>query len=116
MDTVAFSLPRAAAAWPSEQFAAVLKEELEQLPPAALPLQAGLSGSSYALGDRFSVMVISAAADESEIRARIGVFYEGLTVGCNCADDPTPIEPQNEYCEVDLIVDRASGAASARLA
>lgn len=111
-----FHLPKSVAAWPSEEFAAVLKQEVERLPSALLPLQAGLSSSSYAFGDRFSIMVIGAAEEANAIRARLGIFYEGITAGCSCADDPTPVEPQNEYCEVELTIDKATGAAAARLA
>lgn len=111
-----FRLPLSRTAWPSTDFPAVLKRELESLPPAALPLQQGLSSSSYALGEGFSVMVLGADQDGDAIRARIGVFYAGLTAGCNYADDPTPVEPQNEYCELELAIDRITGEAVARLA
>ncbi len=111
-----FKLPQSLAVWPSPRFAEVLKHEVEQLPSAALPLQEGLSASSYAFGDRFSVMVIGVAEDAEAIRARLGVFYEGIVAGCNCADDPTPVEPQKEYCEVELTIDKATAQARAALA
>lgn len=111
-----FRLPLSVAAWSSGKFSDVLKQELERLPAGALPLQEGLSSSSYALSDRFSIMVLRAEGDDDAIRAKVGVFYEGITAGCNCADDPTPVEPQSEYCEVELSIDKATAEASVRLA
>jgi hypothetical protein len=32
------------------------------------------------------------------------------------ADDPTPASPQQEYCELDLAIDKASAAATVALA
>jgi hypothetical protein len=106
-------LPEALAAWGSPGFAAALKRELERAEPGCLPLQQGLTGSSVALDDRLEVMMIGADADATRIRARVGVFYAGVVAGCNCADDPSPVEAQAEYCELSIIIDRATAAATA---
>jgi len=108
-------LAGAAAAWGTEAFVATLKRELEALGPDALPLQQGLSASSVALGDGFSVMPLGAEATDDRIVARVGVFYAGLVAGCSCADDPTPVEAQPEYCELEVIIERATAAATFRL-
>ncbi|MDD5249832.1 MAG: hypothetical protein PHY45_12645 [Rhodocyclaceae bacterium] len=108
-------LPRSLAAWPSPQFQAVLKEELEQSDAGEFPLQEGLSSSSYALPGAFSVMVIGAGDDDVFIRVRVGIFYSGLIAGCSCADDPTPVEPLAEYCEVEVTIDKATAAAVVKL-
>ncbi|MDD3530846.1 MAG: hypothetical protein PHS77_13325 [Gallionellaceae bacterium] len=110
------ALPAAAAAWGTEAFRATLKRELEALPAAVLPLQEGLSTSSYALDEPVTAVVIAAEAVAGAIRARAGLFYQGIIAGCSCADDPTPTEPQNEYCEVMLAIDPASGVATVSLA
>lgn len=110
------ALPAAAGAWGTAAFRTTLKRELEALPPAALPLQEGLSASSYALDEPVTAVVIAAEAAAGAIRARVGLFYQGIIAGCSCADDPTPTEPQNEYCEVELAIDPASGAATVGLA
>lgn len=109
-----FLLPESRAAWPSERFAEVLKRELERVDADALPLQAGLTSTSYVAGDRFSVMVLGADEAAGSIRARVGVFYEGITAGCNCAGDPSAVEPQGEYCEIELTIG-PDGDATARL-
>lgn len=108
-------LAAAVAAWGTATFEAALKRELEALAPAAMPLQAGLSTSSLALDDGISVMLLGAEATDARIVARVGVFYAGLVAGCSCADDPTPVEAQPEYCELEVIIERATAAATFRL-
>ena len=109
-------LPESVKAWGSVEFDKVLKGEIERLDPALLPLQQGLTFTSQALDGEFSVMVISAAGQPGFIHARVGIFYKGILGGCSCADDPTPVEPQNEYCEAMLVIDRATAEASIMLA
>lgn len=105
-------LAESLAAWGAPGFELALKRELEGLGAASLPLQQGLSGSSVALDDWVQVMVIGASDDAERIRARIGVFYSGLVAGCSCADDPTPVAAHNEYCELLIVIDKATGEAS----
>jgi hypothetical protein len=106
-------LPESLAAWGSPGFERVLKRELECLGAGFLPLQQGLRGSSVALDDQLEVMVIGTVGDADRIQAKVGVFYWGLVAGCNCADDPAPVEAQNEYCELLITIDKASAEASA---
>lgn len=109
-------LARSLQAWDTAGFATVLQQELEQLDPALLPLQQGLRGSSYAIERAPQVMLISASDRAGMIHARAGLFYTGIIAGCSCADDPTPVEEQAEYCVVDITIDRLTGAATIRLA
>lgn len=108
-------LPASLQAWPGEAFAPVLATEVAALGTAALPLQAGLTASSVALDDGLSVMLIGAESTADAIVARVGVFYAGLVAGCSCADDPTPVEAQPEYCELEVVIDRTTGEARIRL-
>lgn len=108
-------LPESLAAWNSPRFQEVLKQELEQLGPRALPLQQGLSASSYAVDEQFQVMVISATESADTLRARVGIFFTGILSGCNCAGDPTPVEPQNEYCELMIAIDKSTAQAAISL-
>lgn len=105
-------LPQSLSAWNSPTFKDVLKQEIEQLDAAQLPLQEGLATSSYALDDRFSVMIISVTDEPGLIRTKVGIFFSGIMAGCSCADDPTPVEPQNEYCEMQVTIDKATAEAS----
>ncbi len=97
--------------WASPQFKAVLKREIEALPVDQLPLQQGLKVGSHVLDDKCSVLVLSVADAGELIRVRIGVLYNGIIAGCSCADDPTPVEPVNEYCELWLAFDKQTGVA-----
>jgi hypothetical protein len=101
-------LPEAVKAWNQPDFHATLKLEIEQLPGGQLPLQQGLSSSSHALDDAVSVMVLGASDDPGFIHARVGVFFSGIIAGCSCADDPTPVDTQNEYCELRLTIAKAT--------
>jgi len=108
-------LPRSRDARNSLDFATVLKREVEQLRAGQLPLQQALTSSSYALDDAFSVMIISVADAPDSIRAKVGVFFSGIVAGCSCPDDPTPVEAQNEYCELMLTIDKTSAETSVTL-
>lgn len=103
-------------AWGTPEFKAVLKRELERLDPGALPLQEGLSASSHALDDPVTAVVIASTESPEGIHVRVGIFYHGIIAGCSCADDPTPTEPQNEYCELMLDIDRATAVTTVTLA
>ena len=102
--------------WGTSRFNATLKAEIEQLKASELPLQASLSQSSYVSDEPFQVMVIGATETASHIQVRAGIFYSGVIAGCNCADDPTPVETQTEYCEVMFDIDRESGETTVALA
>ncbi len=102
-------------AWGTSGFADVLKKELEQLGANALPLQQGLSTSSYALDTPVTVMIRAISEEAGLIRVRAGIFYSGIIAGCSCADDPTPVSEQNEYCDVRVDIDRQTGEATIAL-
>jgi hypothetical protein len=105
-------LPQALSAWNSLTFNDVLKRELEQLGAAELPLQQCLTASSHALDDPVSVMIIGVANEAGLIHAKVGIFFSGVIAGCSCADDPTPVEVQNEYCELSLAIDKSTAEAT----
>jgi hypothetical protein len=108
-------LPQSLAAWNTPDFEIALKRELEQLGAGQLPLQQALSSSSYALDDALCVMIISAGAAPAFIRAKVGVFFSGITAGCSCPDDPTPDSTQSEYCELTLTIDKATAEVAVSL-
>ncbi len=49
------------------------------------------------------------------VRVKAGIFYKGVIAGCNCADDPSPIDEQNEHCVVQFLIDRLTAEASVTL-
>ena len=101
--------------WPSDEFQAVVKQEIEQLNAALLPLQQGLSQGSYVADEPIKVMIIGVSEVENSIQVKAGIFYNSLIAGCNCADDPSPSDTLQEYCVVLFDIDQASGQTSIEL-
>lgn len=102
-------LPRTASAWGGLDFEAVLKAELAAVGAAALPLQGGLRRGSVVVEAPVEVMFLSARERGGRLRIRVGVFYAGILAGCGCADDPTPVEAEPEYCVLMLDLERGTG-------
>ena len=95
-------LPRSLAAYGSPTFADTLKAELGELDSRCLPLQQGLRSGSVGLDNTLSFMLLSHASDAESILAKLGMFYRSIIAGCSCADDPTPLDEVNEYCEIHI--------------
>lgn len=109
-------LTRSLAAWGTPAFEATLKEEIAQLGGRFLPLQEGLRSGSTSLDSGLSAMILRVAETPHAIQVRAGIFYRSIVSGCSCADDPTPIDENSEYCVVELEIDRESGETRATLA
>lgn len=101
--------------WGTPAFPDVLKRELERLPASALPLQQGLSQSSVVSDSPVEVMIINVAEAGDEIWVKTGIFYRGVIAGCNCADDPTPVDELSEYCVVQVSINKNTAAAEVTL-
>jgi hypothetical protein len=108
-------LKQALRAWGSSDFNGELQRELEQFPAEQLPLQQGLAHSSYVSGEPFRVMVIGAVDEGAVLRAKVGIFYTGIIAGCSCADDPSPTDVQQEYCDLQLEIDKNTAATTVTL-
>lgn len=115
MTIVTLQLPQVALAFGTSAFNDVLKAAIEQLPRDALPLQQGLRATSYVVDKKISAMVLAVSDSEHAVCTKVGIFYTGIVAGCSCADDPTPINEENEYCELRLEIDKATGATSVTL-
>lgn len=92
-------------AWSSEDFAAVLKREIEGFPLGVLPLSEAASAS---VDESCPVTVTVLRVEEvaGEIRAKIGVFFSEILTGCSCGFEP---EPQSAYCEIEVRIDKGTG-------
>jgi len=108
-------LPQSLNAWETPGFRDALKLEIEQLDAGLLPLQQGLAVSSYVTERPFQVMILSVREEAGSIQVRAGIFYTGVIAGCSCADDPTPVDELNEYCEVQLVIDRKTAETTVTL-
>lgn len=102
-------------AWGTPGFNHALKNEIKQLDASLLPLQQGLTTGSYALDNILDVIVIGTAETDGHLRAKVGIFYTSIIAGCSCADDPTPIDENNEYCVVQIDIDTATAEAALTL-
>lgn len=94
------ALPLALKAWSGADFDTVIKREIATLAPDLLPLQKGLQHNNYAPGDDVSAIILHRGDEADFLSVKVGLFYSGITTGCSCADDPTPIDRNTEYCEV----------------
>lgn len=102
-------------AWGSPDFKKVLQLEIEQLDKRQLPLQPGLTASSHVTDRPIQAMILSVSEAAARISVKAGIFYTGVIAGCNCADDPSPIDEQNEYCVVQLDIDRVTAQTTVTL-
>jgi hypothetical protein len=110
-----FKLKQTLNAWNSSDFGNVFKREISYLKAEVLPLQQGLSGSSYASPENLSVTILKINSDENSIFVKAGLFYTGVIAGCSCADDPTPVSENNEYCEAVFVIDKATADTTVTL-
>ena len=102
-------------AWNTPAFGEILKQEIQSLDGKLLPLQQGLSHSSYASEDHFSAVILRVSDGDTAICVKSGIFYTGLIPGCSCADDPTPNNETAEYCEVEFEIDKTTAETRVRL-
>jgi hypothetical protein len=110
-----FYLISSLAAWNSDSFIEVLKKEIRAIDSELLPLQQGLSHSNFANGDNLSTIILRSEEIDGHIQVKAGLFYTGIIAGCNCADDPTPVDENIEYCEVLFSIDIKTAETSVSL-
>ncbi len=90
----------------SADFNKVAKEEISNIDPALLPLQKGLSLSSYVGKTPFTIVILNSLDNTGYLNIKTGVFYTGIIAGCSCSDDPSPVDEQNEYCELQFVINK----------
>ena len=93
-------------AWGTADFEGIFREEIAQMDAQQLPLQQGLSTGSYVIDGKLDAMIIGVSENADIISVKAGIFYSGIIAGCSCADDPTPINEESEYCVVQLDIDK----------
>ena len=102
-------------AWDSDEFEAVFKAEVAGLDKHTLPLQAGLANSSHVSDSPFEPVVLATSETDKIISVKTGIFYSGIIAGSCCADDPTPVCEENEYCELQFDIDKSTGETTIAL-
>jgi hypothetical protein len=108
-------LENALRAWGTPDFKTILKQEITLLGSDRLPLQQGLSTGNYVSDAPITVSINRVTEMEKVIRVTAGIFYQGIIGGCSCTDDPTPISEINEYCEVQLDIEKAGAITTVTL-
>ena len=108
---MSFSLQESAAAWGSDRFETALKAELRRLDREALPLVAAMSRGSHVAETPIDPVVLHSEEADGMLRVKVGIFFASINAGSCCADDPTPLCEENEYCEIVLTIDPRSGDA-----
>ncbi len=101
-------LPEVLNAWGSERFVTLLREAIEHLPHQRLPLQQGLRYSSQVSNAPFQAMILGMQENAETIRVTATLFYRGVIAGCSCADDPTPLDTQQESCALEIVIDKVT--------
>ncbi len=90
-------------------FKSIAKKEISLIDASLLPLQQGLSLSSYVGKAPFSVIILNATEHVASLDVKTGIFYTGIIAGCSCSDDPSPTDEQNEYCELLFRINKETG-------
>ena len=99
-------LPESLKAWGSPVFEDTFKSEVGGLENTLLPLQQGLKQSSYVSDSKFNVVILKTSETAETVNIKAGVFYAGVIAGSCCADDPTPMNEQAEYCEIQFEINK----------
>lgn len=99
----------------SPEFNKALKNEIQDLDPNLLPLQQGLSLSSYVGKTPFSAVILNVSEEADHIKIKVGIFYTGIIAGCSCSDDPSPTDEQNEYCELLFSINKETANTDVQL-
>ncbi|WP_322521817.1 hypothetical protein SR882_02710 [Guyparkeria halophila] len=98
-----------------DEMEATFKAEIAALSPDALPLQQGMAHGNVAQGDTLSAMVIGSVIGPERLRIHAGLFFTSVVAGCACTNDPSPMNDEPEYVEVEFEIDCRDGATQVRL-
>ena len=101
--------------WGSPAFENSFRDEIEALDSEHLPLQQGLTQSSYVSDRGFSIVILNSFDTAGVIQVKTGVFYSGVIAGSCCSDDPTPLNEQTEYCEMQVEISKSTAEAKITL-
>lgn len=93
----------------------IAKNEIENIEPSFLPLQQGLSHSSYVGNAPINAVILNLSEENNIISVKTGIFYTGIIAGCSCSDDPSPTDEQNEYCELLFEINKSTAETTVKL-
>ncbi|HED35137.1 MAG TPA: hypothetical protein ENJ08_13150 [Gammaproteobacteria bacterium] len=99
----------------NDNFSRTFKTEVAGLDHSLLPLQKGLSQSSYVSNESVNAVVLSTSETAFTHEIKVSIFYTGIIAGCSCSDDPTPLDTQNEQCDMLFSIDKLTAETTAEL-
>lgn len=102
-------------AWGTPQFENTVKREIINLGVEQLPLQQGLTSGNHVTDDPITVLINHCTETDTRLHIVAGIFYQSLMLGCSCADDPSTASTANEYCEIQLDIDKSTAIATVAL-
>ena len=94
---------QALASWPSQTFNDTIKSALLSLPGKNLPLDQFTNLTGFIDDKSIGYSILSSMETESHLQVKIGVFFKELLAGCNCSEDPQPID---SYAELLLLINK----------
>lgn len=98
-------LPASLSAWGASGFEDTFKREVEALGIEGLPLQHYVSAGSYVLPLPITAILLGTEECNGTLCIRAGIFFKSTIAGCSCADDPSPPNELDEYCELRFEID-----------
>jgi len=108
-------LVSALGAWGTPDFESILKLEIHDIELEKLPLQEGLSQTSYVCDSNIQVLILKVTESKYDIVVKTGIIYAGIIVGSCCDSDPTPVCEQTEYCEIQFNIDKLTAETTISL-
>ncbi len=108
-------LTKSLQAWNSAEFKSIYIQQLSQLSLDELPLQQALLLGSYATKDNLQIMVNSMTEQQDNLLITTGIFYSSIIAGCNCSDDPTPVDLNSEYCEMLFTINKLNAETDIKI-
>ncbi len=98
--------------WGSEDFTEQLQQTICALGDA-LPLKDCCKHSGVIDFETIKPIILSSAESDSSVQIKLGVFFSEILSGCACSDDPSQAQMlENGYCELEMLIDKASKQAS----
>lgn len=102
-------LTKSLSSWGTAEFRQSFINEVCGLSLEQIPLQQAMRVGNFASKHNLNIMINQQLEDSGFIYVHTGVFFSSLISGCSCADDPTPVDYNTEYCELLFKIDKKCG-------
>jgi len=92
--------------WHGPLFVDAFQNEISQLSVEQLRLQQTLRYGNCATTENMKLIILSKNDDGKNIFVKVGIFYNSVISGCQCADVPTLDSAEIEYTELLFTLDK----------